>query len=230
MKITSLNLQEFKDWESRQPIIIDYLQTESPDIILFQEVVFLPDTSPYNQAQVLNETLGYPVEQSAVTRLQPSHAHETYREGLAALSRYPVVKSDTIILKQASGDEHNRIIQLLDIDIDGSILKIANIHFSITDITDFATAHLEETLEILKSRGEKRIIAGDFNLSFLEDSFELWGDEYRSSTDQPYVTFPRLDKRVDYFLIPKEYSFISISTSGDGLSDHRALTADIKVS
>ena len=230
MKITSLNLQEFKDWDSRQPIIIDYLQTESPDIILFQEVVFLPDTSPYNQAQVLNQTLKYPAEQSAVTRLQPSHAHETYREGLAALSRYPVVKSDTIILKQASGDEHNRIVQMLDIDVNGSILKIANIHFSITDVTDFATAHLEETLEILKSRGEKRIIAGDFNLSFLEDCIELWGDEYRSSTDQPYITFPRLDKRVDYFLIPKEYTFISISTSEDGLSDHRALTADIKVS
>ena len=229
MKITSLNLQEFKNWQSRHPVIIDYLQTESPDIILFQEVVFLPDTSPYNQAQVLNQTLGYVSEQSAVTRLQPSHVHETYREGLAVLSRHPVVKSDTIILRQAAGDEHNRIVQFLDIDVNGSILKIANIHFSITDVTDFATAHLEETLEILRSRGEKRIIAGDFNLSYLEESIGLWGGEYQSSADQPYVTFPRLNKRVDYFLIPKEYSFRNISTSGDGLSDHRALTADIEL-
>jgi len=229
MIITTLNLQEFHDWDARQPAVIEYLQSTSADIILFQEVVYLPTISQYNQVQLLNQVLKYPAIQSAVTRLQPSPRYETYREGLAAISRYPVVQSDTIILKQAEGDEHNRIIQLLDIEIDGRIVKIANVHFSITDITDFATAHLKETLEIFASRGEERIIAGDFNLSNLEQTSELWEANYRCSTEKDYISYLGMNKRVDYFLIPKSYSFDSISTSGDGISDHRALTVDVSL-
>jgi len=227
MKITTLNLQEFTNWEARQPAIIEYLQSESPDVIVFQEVVFLPNVSPYNQAQLLNQALGYASEQSAITRLQASTVHETYREGLAALSKYPVTKADTLILKQAQGDEHNRIIQLLDINVDGQIVKIANVHFSITDITDFATAHLKETLEILALRQEERIIVGDFNLSDLSETAAIWEDAYRSSDEFEYISYPGMNKRIDYVLIPKKYNFTNISISGDGLSDHRALTVDI---
>jgi endonuclease/exonuclease/phosphatase family metal-dependent hydrolase len=227
MKITTLNLQEFTNWEARQPAIIEYLQSESPDVIVFQEVVFLPNISPYNQAQLLNKSLGYVSEQSAVTRLQASTVHDVYREGLATLSKYPVVKADTLILKRATGDEHNRIVQLLDIDINGQIVKIANVHFSITDVADFATAHLIETLEILTMRNEERIIIGDFNLADLSATTEVWSEHYRCSTESEYISYPGMNKRIDYVLIPKSRSFNSISVSGDSLSDHRALTVDI---
>jgi endonuclease/exonuclease/phosphatase family metal-dependent hydrolase len=228
MRITTLNLQEFHNWETRQPAIINYLQTQSPDIIVFQEVVFLPDTSPYNQVQLLNRTLAYPSEHSVISRLQPSTVHETYREGLATLSKYPVVKTDTVILKQEAGDEHNRIIQLLDFEVDGSIVKIANVHFSITDITDFATAHLLETLEILAMRGEERIIIGDFNLSNVNDTKDAWGEKYRCSNEVDYISYPSMNKSTDYVLIPKSYVFTNIEVSQDGLSDHRALAVNIK--
>lgn len=59
-------------------------------------------------------------------------------------------------------DEHNCIIQLFDIKVGENILRLGHIHFSITDDFDFATPHLEETLDILKSRNEKRILMGDF--------------------------------------------------------------------
>jgi endonuclease/exonuclease/phosphatase family metal-dependent hydrolase len=227
VRITTLNLQQFIDWQSRQPAILEYLQSISADVILFQEVVFLPTISPYNQVQLLNQTLGYPYSHSAITRLQDSPNYETYREGLAALSKYPVTQSDTIILKKAAGDEHNRIVQLLDISFNDKIIKFANVHFSLTDKADFATAHLKETLEILAMRGEDRIIAGDFNLENLADLSDVWEDRYRCSSEKDYVSFPSMDKRVDYFLIPKNYSFIDISTSDDSLSDHRAVTVDI---
>lgn len=228
MRITTLNLHEFNDWEARQPAIIEYLQSTSADIILFQEVVYLPTISPYNQVQLLNQALKYPSIQSAVTRLQPSSKYETYREGLAAISKYPVVQSDTIILKQTQGDEHNRIVQLLDVEIDGRIVKIANIHFSLSGTVDYATPHFKETLEILVSRGEERIIAGDFNLSNLEEMSVLWEPNYRCSTEQDYISYPSMNKRIDYFLIPKSYSFETISTSEAEISDHRAVTAEIR--
>lgn len=142
------------------------------------------------------------------------------------LSKYRVDKTDTIILKQAAGDEHNRIIQLLDIEVDEQIVKIAHVHFSITDITDFATAHLLETLDILAMRGEERIIVGDFNLSNLNDTASVWGETYRCSNETDYISFPGMNKSTDYALIPKSYVFTNVQVSGDDLSDHRALTFD----
>ena len=229
MKITTLNLQAFDDWGLRLPAILEYLRSTDADIILFQEAVYLPAVSPYNQAQIINQSLKYPNVHSSITRLQPSSRYETYREGLAALSKYPVLQSDTLVLKKAPGDEHNRIVQLLDVSLGDRIVKIANIHFSLTDTIDFATAHLKETLEILSTRGEERIIAGDFNMDHLEALADVWQEHYRSSTERDYISFPSMNKRIDYFLIPDTDSFLDISTSRNGLSDHRAVTVDIQI-
>lgn len=227
MKVTTLNLQGFTNWEERKINILAFLEKTDSDIVLFQEAVFLPDISPYNQAQLLNQTLLYPYEYSSITRLQVGVEYETYREGLALISKYPVAKTDTIILKKAPLDAHNRIIQLIDVRVDGHIVKLANVHFSLTDTLDFATAHLQETLDLFASRGEERIIAGDFNLDHLEASSELWQEHYFASTQVPYVSYPSQNKRNDYVLIPKSYHFGAITTSGDNLSDHRALTTEI---
>jgi endonuclease/exonuclease/phosphatase family metal-dependent hydrolase len=229
MKLTSLNLQGFTDWEQRKPEIVDYLQAESPDVVLFQEVVFIPEVSPYNQAQILNEDLKYTYENSAVTRLQPSPNYKVYREGLAALSKHPMTKVDTLVLDQELDDEHNRIIQLIDINLGDRAIKLANVHFSLADTTDFATPHLKETLAILDMRGEERIIAGDFNMAQLDTAADELKDKYEASTITPYISFPTMDKRIDYFLLPKPYSFVDITTSSDGLSDHRALTVNIDI-
>lgn len=227
MILTTLNLQGFIDWEARKPAILEYLRAIDPDIIFFQEVVFIPDVSPYNQAQLLNQELGYTYEQSVITRLQPSPLYQTFREGLAVLSKYPIVTTDTIILKQLPGDEHNRIIQCVDIKKNDVIVKCANIHFSISDTVDYATPHFEETLSFFYSHNEERIIAGDFNLTDLSYSSEIWQDRYTPSSDVPYISFPEENKRIDYILAPKNYSIDSVSTSPDGLSDHRAVTAVI---
>ncbi len=227
MKLTTLNLQGFTDWAARQPAILDYLRRTNADIIFFQEAVFLPELSPFNQAQLLNQTLQYPYEHSSITRLQVGLEYQTFREGLVVLSKFPIVKTDAIILKKAPHDELNRIIQLVDVVMGDQIIKLANIHFSITDVEDFATAHLEETLSILRGRQETRLIAGDFNLDSLDASAPLWQDEYTTSATIPYISYPQMAKRNDYILIPKHDVFRDMFISGDSLSDHRALTVDI---
>lgn len=227
MKLTTLNLQGFTDWQRREPKIINYLKQEDPDLIFFQEVVYIPEISAYNPVQLLNKSLHYLFEHSSITRLQVGLEYPTFREGLSILSRAPITKTDTIILKKAPGDEHNRIVQLADVFMNDRVIKFANVHFSITDVTDFATPHLVETLDILQARGEQRIIAGDFNLSDLENARHVWQDSYVSSESVPYVSFPSQNKRIDYVLIPKKYSFTNITVSDDLLSDHRALTVTI---
>lgn len=209
------------------PEIIAYITETKPDVILFQEVVFIPEISPFNQMQLLNQELGYPYEHSSVTRLQDSDTYKTYREGLAVLSVHPLTESDTIVLKKHHDDEHTRIVQLIDIQATDRKMLLANVHFSLTDNTDFATAHLQETLEIIADKGEERIIAGDFNIDHLEDLSDIWGERYEASTKVSYISFPSMNKRNDYILVPKQFTFDEISTSGDTLSDHRAVTVRI---
>ncbi len=230
MKLTTLNLQGFDSWSKRLPAITDYFKNQNPDIIFLQEVVYLPEISPYSQAQLLNQSIKYLYEFNAISRLQVGVDYPVYREGSTIISKHPIVKTDIIVLKQDERDEHNRILQLADIFINDSIVKVANIHFSITDYFDLATPQLKETLEILKSRNETRILMGDFNITFLEQTAELWQDEYIASTDTPYITFSKMNKRVDYALIPKSYKFNSIEVSDDSLSDHRAVTVEISKS
>lgn len=227
MKITTLNLQGFDQWEDREAAIITYLKEEAPDVALFQEAVYLPDISPYNQVQLLNSSLRYPYQQGVISRLQVGVDYPVYREGLAAISRHPIVSSDIIVLKQAEGDHHQRIVQLLDLYIDEQVVPIAHVHFSITDDFDFATPQLQELLGLMESRSEERLIMGDFNLNDLDASAELWQDRYVASTSFDYLSYPSMNKRNDYILVPKSYTLDKVTTSGDDLSDHRAITATV---
>ncbi|HEV7952165.1 MAG TPA: endonuclease/exonuclease/phosphatase family protein [Candidatus Saccharimonadales bacterium] len=231
MKITfgSLNVQAFADWNTRKQRIVDYVKQSNLDIILFQEVTFLPQINAENQVSLLNKELRYPYENSAVTRLQASPHFENYREGLGLLSKWPILKSETFILKQKQGDEHQRIVQLVDVLYKDEIIKFANVHFSISDNDEsFPREHLQELLEVLKTRNETRIIGGDFNMNSIDLHADLWQGDYLSSSVKPYVTYPALNKRVDYFLVPKEYAFLNIATSPDGLSDHRGLIVEME--
>ncbi|RYX79171.1 endonuclease/exonuclease/phosphatase family protein [bacterium] len=230
MKLTTLNLQGFSDWQQREPKIIRYLQHEKPDIIFFQEVVYIPELSAYTQVHQINTSLKYLFEHHSITRRQVGIEYPVYREGLSIISKSPIVKTDAIILKRASGDEHDRIIQLVDLFINDHVVKFVHVHFSITDITDYATAQLLETLDILHARGEQRIIIGDFNLSNLDASRHAWDQNYISSESAPYVSYPSETKRIDYILIPKTYAFESVHTSNEAVSDHRALTVVIRQS
>ncbi len=227
MRLTTLNLFGYDDWGTRYAPLINFYKKTAPDIAFFQEVVYLPEVALRNQVQTLNLALNYPYEVSTVSRLQVGVDYPVFREGLAVLSRHPIVRSETLVLKQAKGDEHNRIIQLLDIDVKETLTLFAHVHFSITDITDFATAQLEETIQILRSREEQRIIIGDFNLSFLEDSRALWGDEYIATTDTPYLSYPSMNKRTDYALIPKSFTLGKVNIGDDSLSDHTPLTIEV---
>lgn len=238
MKLTTLNLQGFHDWEARQPAIEDYLSSVQPDIVLFQEVVYLPQIDSHNQVQLLNQQLKYPYEHSVVTRLQKGVEYDVYREGLAVLSRHPITKSESLVLTQAAGDEHQRIIQLVDVAIGGTALKIANVHFSLSEPgTNYAAAHIQETFELLEKRGEPRMIAGDFNMSEMEDVVESWRGNYTALTDvAPYISQYNAigeagvlhDRWPDQVWVPTTHQFDGAAeVSTVALSDHCAVTATI---
>lgn len=225
MKIISLNLRGFFDWAARLPLIVEYLQREQPDVVMLQEVVYLPDISPFPQLDQLNDVLGFPYRHTSISRLQAS-PQGAYREGLGVLSRFTVPQSETLILLHEDGDPHNRLVQFFDVDAGDAVWRFANVHLSVRD--DFALHQLDEVLGILQARGEKRIVGGDFNINHLERRAHRWRDDYVLTSEiEKYVSFAGSSQANDYFLVPRDYAVQSIALSPDGLSDHRALAVEI---
>ena len=225
MRITTLNLRGFFDWEARMPKVAAYLRGIDPDVVLFQEVVFLPDVSPFSPVELLNRELGMPVRHEAITRLQRGRVHPVYREGLGLLSRLPVPSTETLALRHEDGDPHQRIVQLVDVAADDGVWPLANVHLSVRD--DFALHHLGEVLETLQARGERRILGGDFNVDHLERHSRLWSDAVLTSSVAGYQSHPSSHENDDYFLVPTEFRIEAVRVSGDDLSDHEAVTVDL---
>jgi endonuclease/exonuclease/phosphatase family metal-dependent hydrolase len=226
MRITSLNLRGFFDWDARLPRVVDYLRSVQPDVVLLQEVVYLPEISPFSPAELLNRELALPFRHESITRLQRGVLHRVYREGLAVLSRLPVPVTEAVVLRHEQGDPHNRIVQFVDVEQDGVVWPLGNVHLSVRD--DFALHHLGEILEMARARKERPILGGDFNVDHLEQHAELWkGDARLTSEVRTYQSHPSSHENDDYFLVPNEYAIDTVLVSGDDLSDHEALTVDL---
>ena len=225
MRITSLNLRGFFDWTARSPQIIAYLRSLDPDVILFQEVVYLPDVSPFSPVELLNRDLGLPFRHEAITRLQRGRTHPVYREGLALLSKLPIAATQTLALRHEEGDPHQRIVQFADVTGQGGVWPLANVHLSVRD--DFALHNLGEVLTVLRAKDERRILGGDFNLNHLEQHASLWHDAVLTSTVAHYESHPSSHENDDYFLVPTEFTIDRVRVSGDDLSDHEAVTVDL---
>ncbi len=87
----------------------------------------------------------------------------------------------------------------------------------------------------LAKRHKPLIIMGDFNAEWRENSApQFLSKELKLTTYQPentkFITFPALQKRIDYILISAELEFISYTVLKDTVSDHRAILATIKLS
>ena len=194
-------------------------------MILFQEVVYLPEISPFSPVELLNRELRLPYRSEAITRLQRGRTHPVYREGLALLSKAPIAATQTLALQHEQGDPHQRIVQFADVTADGGVWPLANVHLSVRD--DFALHHLGEVLTILRAKDERRILGGDFNVNHLEQHASLWHDAVLTSTVASYQSHPTSHENDDYFLVPTEFTIDRVQVSGDDLSDHEAVTVDL---
>ncbi len=226
--IASLNLAGFKDWQSREQKIAAFLNEAMPDVMLLQEVHLDASVSPLNQAASINSLLSQPFmySQTTISKFYQTSSGRTYREGLAVLSHFPIENSEVLVLNKQPDDKHSRIVQNVDVSIEGRKIELSNIHLS---SNDYAPEQLVELLAILKSRDETRIIAGDFNIFQLQDYAQLYGGEYMASIDfKNYVSFPSEGNTLDYVLTPKTMPISSLEAV-DGLSDHNALLFSIDI-
>ena len=135
------------------------------------------------------------------------------------------------MLRHEQGDPHQRIVQFAEVEHDGAVWPLANLHLSVRD--DFALAHLGEVLGLLRDRGDSRILGGDFNVDHLEQHAGVWrggGPEPQAVLTTEvldYRSHPSSDENDDYFLVPSAFRIDRVLVSDTDLSDHRAVTVDL---
>lgn len=233
-KIFDLNLWNYNNFEERKPRIIEAIRKYDPDIIAFQEVRddLRFNSKGYNQARQLNARLGYKyftfMKTMDVNKVNIRIQNPDCIEGLAILSKYPVVNVLRKKLKQHEGDKYTRGILYARIKKEGEDIDICVIHFSPGGF--FGKLYFEETLGYFKEKQLNPIILGDFNIDDQNFIVNLVSKEYEvSRVFNNCVTLPETKRTIDDILIPKKYKFETFFCAGTDLSDHRALIAEISL-
>lgn len=101
-RAATLNIwNRFGPWEERARAIRDGLRTLAPDVIGMQEVLRYGD---FDQSTIVSEGLGYEVAWGVASE------NHGYPVGNAILSRWPIVRSETIALPDGGSDERRSVV------------------------------------------------------------------------------------------------------------------------
>ena len=244
MKIITLNMAGRNnfggDFQQRMRDVAVFLDKEQADVVCLQEVSF---TKGQSLADRVNDMMNnaYP---SVLAQMSDNCAFgklgekfERFRkkwdaglvehdggyvsDGMAILSREPIMKSSSIILKPAPVAEDGRPdyrVRLAQIVRLESGLSLANVHFA---SNSNSYVQLRELLEYTNPD----VITGDFNIHTwnLKKYSDIWDAKYRESTDfRDYVSFPKENATFDHMLLGEGWEFEKIEKY-DGISDHSAM-------
>lgn len=101
-RAATLNIwNRFGPWEERARAIREGLRALAPDVIGMQEVLRYGD---FDQAAIVSEGLGYEVAWGIASE------NHGYPVGNAILSRWPIVRSETIALPDGGSDESRSVV------------------------------------------------------------------------------------------------------------------------
>jgi len=233
IKLLNLNLWNYNNFKERKPKIIKFIKKHGPDIITLQEVRddIQFNKKGYNQSKQLNEELRYPYYEFYATTNKQKERPEKYKhyciEGLSVLSKFPIIKTEKIKLKKEKGDKYSQGSLYVRLKAK-KVIDLIDVHFS--NNSYFSLLHLLETLKYIKNKKINPIISGDFNIIDSGTLHKLTEKEYRSSLKfKRYLSYPPANYTLDYILIPKRFRFKSLKCLGEGLSDHKALIAEIEI-
>jgi len=207
------------------------LKEINPDVICTQETQRDIAFDSRNQIEIINSELGYPHSNFSIAEIKHTQKgvslENPIEHGLGILSKFPF-EVEVIPLTKDNNDKEQRIIIKCEIDIDGVLCVIANLHFSNSDV--WAEKHFKETLSIFKENKNLPILVGDFNIFNISKYRELYSDSYQTSSDlYDYTSYPKDNGSLDYILLPHKYKFESFSCRDEYVSDHRMIVAKINL-
>lgn len=234
LKILNLNLWNYNNWGERKPKIIGFIRKHNPDIVVLQEIRddVRFNKKGENQAKQLTKELGYPYYSfyavSDKRKERPEQYNKYCIEGTAIISKFPILKTKKSMLKKHPTDRYSCGNLYAQLKIKNKKVDLLGVHFSNSELTSLL--HLIETLKKLGDEKINPIIVGDFNMFDFELLKDLTKENFISSRSfKKYISYPARRWALDYILIPRQFKFKSFECTGEGLSDHKALVAEIKI-
>ncbi len=258
IRVFNLNIWNYNEpWEVRRELIAEAIRREEPDLIALQEIQYLSwyEKDPRHQADQLAERLpGYSLI------WQPAHYYQGFGadgkwEGLAILSRFPVVDRRYQLLSRDEGDpddRHQRIVLGAKVRALAGALWLFTTHFPLS-----ARARERVACEVydfvVETAGRLPfVLTGDLNaqpdaapIRFLTGRLTLEGQRGNLvdawallHPDEPGFTWPTWEprERIDYiFVSPSvrvhEIALAATEPNAQGIypSDHCGLVAEVEI-
>lgn len=232
LKVITLNIWNYNRFDERKHHIVSFLRDENADVVALQEIRddARINVEGDNQAEQLNEALGYPhkvfVATMDLNEVDNSPLLPRRNEGLAVLSKHPIVKTRLYELARHPDDKFTRKLLHCRVKTPGGMVDVVVVHFSPHVL--FSELHLIDAIRLLSENGIEAIMLGDFNI-YRPEIIEQHAHGYQCSfAHTRYISYPSKQWTLDYILIPRLWRFRSVSAKGEGLSDHRAVVAEIQ--
>lgn len=234
LKIMTLNLWRYYEWDSRVDNIISLIDQEKPDCIAFQEVLTNHAFSDFPATDFIADKCGYKYRAFAPTlarhntRDREGNHTQLASEGQAFLSKFPIIESESYFLTFHPEYPEEKAVLFCTIEVDGERIETCNVHFANNDV---AFAQLDQLLELVNKRQAQPIILGDFNIYKLAErkaKSQLLNDYTISSELEDYISYPDDKDSLDYIAVPQsKFKLSDVKCPGIHVSDHRALIATI---
>lgn len=145
------------DWAARQPLLVESIRAEDPDVIALQEVLEDAAVGLPNQARTLADALGG-YEMHFVST-DPEGAPRRY--GNAILSRLPVLAHDSRKLEPL--DDYRTALRVR-VSVGGRAVDIVNTHLAWqADQAPVRARQIADLMAWLPGDGTPLVVMGDFN-------------------------------------------------------------------
>ena len=209
--------------------IVSLLQRESPDLVAIQEAdSHSAWNGNFNHVAYLAEKSGYSY---SVLGIHIDGMMLSY--GTALLSKYPLIKPVSVTFRPSPPTFPKGFVSACINITEESEIEIISVHFDfLSNIVREKQA--QDMIDMLSASRKPLIIMGDFNCEWEKDSplqmlaVKLNLSAYRADADN-IITFPSLEKRLDWILISHEFEFITYKVIPDIVSDHLGVISEIRI-
>lgn len=204
-KLLTLNLRHNADrWPERRPLVAAALAAHAADVIAFQEVWL-----PIRQADLIAADLAALLDPPTYTvHVRPKGGHESDREGIALLSRLPILESAALDLPGG-----NRVAQRLRVVKDGHAFDVVNTHLHHEPelAETIREPQMRALLDWLAASPDRNwLVCGDFNAHPHSTTVQQIAARFRSAYATLHgadpLTFPT--PLVDYVYPPVALDYV----------------------
>lgn len=215
IKVATLNVHNRHDrWAQRRHLIVAEIMDQMPHLVSLQEINFPMGQGKWLRNQINSRLSGSARGPYRLVQRRIRHVIQGYFEGVAILTRLPVISHDA-----------------LNLGYDGHVALRANVELPTGDSLDFVATHLHAVARDREARLEQvmlltgwlndtgrvplQVIAGDFNEIPSGPAIEYMKQTYNSALEEardyePLATFPTaLAPRTDDWSGCLDYIFIS---------------------